>query len=119
MQGYGLVLVRQEQVHASVQVPRVQHPLAVQQVLESLQQVQQLVFVLVSVAIFCFLLVTSIFKLSVELEALSDGEVPTGHPCLWSSTLSSWTGILTNASMLSAPPLNSSYRQIQDIACLS
>jgi len=51
-------LVRQEQVHASVQVPRVQHPLAVQQVLESLQQVQQLGFVLVSVFMFvslCFI----------------------------------------------------------------
>jgi hypothetical protein len=52
MQGYGLVLVRQEQVYASVQVPRVQHPLAVQQVLESLQQVQLLGFVLVSVFMF-------------------------------------------------------------------
>ena len=119
MQGYGLVLVRQEQVHASVQVPRVQHPLAGQQVLESLQQVQQLVFVLVSVAIFCFLLVTSIFKLSVELEALSDGEAPTGHLRLWSCTLSCWTGILTNASIPSTPPLNGPHRQIQGIACLS
>ena len=41
-----------------------------------------------------------------------------GHPCLWSSTLSSWTGILTNASIPSTPPLNGSYRQIQDIACI-